>query len=104
MSLFGFSLRPRRAKSANTAKDRLQLLLAHERVSGSEPADFLPQLQNDIIAVIRKYVNVGDDDVDIRMERGDELSSLEINIEMPASASEKSEKSEKAETADKPKK
>ena len=76
MSLFGFSLKPRQKKSAQVAKDRLQILLAHERSRGAETADFLPQLQNDVIAVIRKYVQVTDDDVDIRMQRGQEISSL----------------------------
>ncbi|WP_428927114.1 cell division topological specificity factor MinE [Marinibacterium sp. SX1] len=84
MSLFGFSLKPRRPKSAQVAKDRLQILLAHERGrGGADTADFLPQLQNDVIAVIRKYVQIDDKDVDIRMERGKEISSLEINIEIP---------------------
>ncbi|MGE4327138.1 MAG: cell division topological specificity factor MinE [Pseudodonghicola sp.] len=87
MSLFGFSLKPRRAKTAQTAKDRLQLLLAHERAGGSGAADFLPQLQNDILAVIRKYVTVEDKDVEVRMQRDDGVSSLEINIEMPATPS-----------------
>ncbi|OWU74940.1 cell division topological specificity factor [Marinibacterium profundimaris] len=87
--MFGFSLRPRQKKPAQVAKDRLQVLLAHERGRGADTADFLPQLQNDVIAVIRKYVQVADDDVDIRMERGDEISSLEINIEIPAEAPKK---------------
>lgn len=89
MSLFGFSLKPRRAKTAQTAKDRLQLLLAHERAGGSDAADFLPQLQNDILAVIRKYVTIEDEDVDIRVQRDNAVSSLEINIEMPAASSKK---------------
>ena len=83
MSFFGFSLKSRRPSSAQTAKDRLQVLLAHERRGGSPSPDYLPQLQSDIIAVIRKYVTVEDDGVDIRMENGQEVSSLEINIELP---------------------
>ena len=43
-------------------------------------------LQRDIIAAIRKHVPIiGDKDVDVRMERGDQMSSLEINIDLPAS-------------------
>ncbi|WP_330647010.1 cell division topological specificity factor MinE [Thioclava sp. FTW29] len=84
MSLFGFSLKPRRKQTANAAKERLQILLAHERGSNSSGGDYLPQLQRDIIAVIRKYVEVADEEVDIRMERGDDIESLEINIEMPS--------------------
>ena len=83
MSLFGFALRPRRPKSAQTAKDRLQILLAHERAGGGDAPDYLPSLQNDIIEVIRKYVAIESDDVEIRMERDDAVSSLEINIEVP---------------------
>lgn len=84
MSLFGFARRPRRNRSAETAKDRLQILLAHERSSaGGAKADYLPDLQRDIVSAIRKYVEIGDDDVEVSMERGDEVSSLEINIELP---------------------
>ncbi|MBU2962009.1 cell division topological specificity factor MinE [Citreicella sp. C3M06] len=89
MSLFGFSLRPRRAKTAQTAKDRLQILLAHERHDGSDGPDYLPMLQADILAVIGKYMQIKEDDVDIQMERNDEISSLEINIEIPSAKQEK---------------
>ena len=87
MSLFGFTLRPRRAASAKTAKDRLQILLAHERRGGAETPDYLPALQRDIMEAIRKYVKIGDDDVNVRMDRRDDVSSLEINIELPEAAS-----------------
>ncbi|ASM73617.1 MULTISPECIES: cell division topological specificity factor MinE [Roseobacteraceae] len=89
MSLFGFSLRPRRTKSAQTAKDRLQILLAHERSDGSKGPDYLPLLQADILAVIRKYMEIKEDEVDIQMERNDDVSSLEINIEIPSAGPEK---------------
>lgn len=81
--MFGFSLRPRKTNTAQTAKDRLQILLAHERSSGSGP-DCLPELQRDILEVIKRHMKIDNDAVDIRMDRGDELSSLEINIEFPA--------------------
>ncbi|MDH2325459.1 cell division topological specificity factor MinE [Cereibacter sp. SYSU M97828] len=84
MSLFDFIRKPRQPKSAQTAKDRLQILLAHERSrEGGPEADYLPMLQADIVAAIRKYVAIGDKDVEVRMERGDQMSSLEINIELP---------------------
>ncbi|OBY24959.1 cell division topological specificity factor MinE [Leisingera sp. JC1] len=81
--MFGFSLRPRKAASANTAKERLQILLAHERSGAAARPDCLPQLQREILDVIRRHMQIGDEAIDIRMERGDELSSLEINIEFP---------------------
>lgn len=87
MSLFSFARKARRPRSAQTAKDRLQILLAHERSGGGvEKTDYLPMLQRDIVAAIRKYVAITENDVEIRMERGDQMSSLEINIEMPRTA------------------
>ncbi|MDA3889007.1 MAG: cell division topological specificity factor MinE [Allgaiera sp.] len=83
MKRFGLPLWPRRSSSAQTAKNRLQILLAHER-SGSTP-DYLPQLQREILEVIRRHVTVDEEAIDIRMEQGKELSSLEINIELPRS-------------------
>ncbi|MFQ8431349.1 cell division topological specificity factor MinE [Amaricoccus sp. W119] len=72
--------------SADAAKERLQILLQHERSDRATP-DCLPMLQRDILAVIERYMRVGDDHVDIKLERGDELSTLEINIELPGARS-----------------
>ncbi|MFD2741310.1 cell division topological specificity factor MinE [Sulfitobacter aestuarii] len=89
MKLFDFIRKPRKSDSANTAKERLQILLAHERSSGGASPDWLPELQRDILEVIRKHMEIDQDAVDIRMDRGDELSSLEINIEFPGPAKAK---------------
>lgn len=90
MSLFSFARKKQQPKSARTAKDRLQILLAHERSSsGAAEADYLPMLQRDIVAAIRKHVPIGETDVDVRMERGDQMSSLEINIELPGGVKSK---------------
>ena len=90
MSLFDLIRKPRPAKTAQTAKDRLQILLAHERSSsGTTEADYLSMLQRDIIAAIRKHVPIGEQDVEVRMERGDQMSSLEINIELPGATPSK---------------
>ncbi len=83
MSIFGFSFRPKKASTAQTAKERLQILLAHERVDASTQ-DVLPLLQRDILEVIRRHMRIDGDAVDIRMERDDDRSSLEINIELPS--------------------
>jgi cell division topological specificity factor len=72
--------------TADAAKERLQILLQHERSDRATP-DCLPQLQKEILAVIERYMRVGDDHVDIKLERGDELSTLEINIELPGARS-----------------
>lgn len=82
MKMFGFNFRPRKSNSAQTAKNRLQILLAHERGSGPSP-DYLPLLQRDILEAIKRHIQVEQDAVDIKMDRKDDLSSLEINIELP---------------------
>lgn len=82
--MFGFSLRPRKANTARMAKERLQILLAHERSGGGAGPDRLPLLQREILEVIKRHMQIDSDAVDIRMERGDELSRLEINIDLPS--------------------
>jgi cell division topological specificity factor len=72
------------SRTADTAKERLQVLLALERSSGSPWPNFLPQLQKDIMEVIKKYVEIDDDKVSIEVERGPEVSMLDINVELPA--------------------
>ena len=78
--------RTRKASSADQAKERLQILLSHERTDRSSP-DYLPMLQRDILEVIKRYMTVGGDAVDIKLERGEDLSTLEINIEFPSGSS-----------------
>ncbi|HLN24127.1 MAG TPA: cell division topological specificity factor MinE [Patescibacteria group bacterium] len=81
MTLFGlFARQP--PKTAEAARERLQILLAHER-AGLAGADFLPQLQREIIEVIRKYVEVDDERVQVTLDREQNLSVLEVNIELP---------------------
>jgi cell division topological specificity factor len=85
--MFGFSFRnrnrkPARDNSAQTAKERLQILLAHER-SDTARADRLPLLQRDIMEVVKRHMEIDTDSVDIKFERGEDISSLEINIELP---------------------
>lgn len=82
--MFGFSFKPRKASNntAQTAKERLQILLAHERIDRSN-SELLPILQKEILEVIKRHMQVDSDTVDIKLERGDDMSSLEINIELP---------------------
>jgi cell division topological specificity factor len=71
------------SRSADTAKERLQILLALERSSNGSWPNFLPQLQKDIMEVVKKYVEIDDDKVSIEVERGPEVSMLDINVELP---------------------
>jgi cell division topological specificity factor len=67
--------------TADLAKQRLQVIIAHERHTGGP--DFLPLLQKELIQVIRKYVEVDPGRVKFGMEKGDGVSVLEVNIELP---------------------
>lgn len=69
--------------SANVAKERLQLILAHERNGRSSSPDYLPQLQRELVAVISKYVSINADDIKVHMERDGDLEVLEVKIELP---------------------
>lgn len=82
MKLLELLRRPKIQNSAQTAKDRLQLVLAHERQDRTQP-DYLPSLQNEILGVIRKYVEVASDKIHVRLQRGERISTLEIEVELP---------------------
>lgn len=82
MSILSFLLGEKK-KSASVAKERLQLIIAHERVGCRPPADYLPALQKELVAVISKYVKISNDDIRVSLERQDELEVLEVKIEIP---------------------
>ena len=72
----------RRPPSADTAKQRLQLVIAHDKGSGGY--EFLPLLQRELLEVIRKYVEIDPRKVTVDIERGDQISVLELNVELPS--------------------
>ena len=85
MSLFSLIFGTKQ-KTASIAKERLTLLIAHERNdSGSKP-DFLPDLQKELIAVISKYVSVNPDDIKVSLEKQGNYEVLEVNIVIPEPA------------------
>ena len=71
-------------KSANMAKERLQLIIARERVDDGKPtADFLPAMQQELVAVISKYVHINANDIKVSMEKKGNYEVLEVNIVLP---------------------
>ena len=71
-----------RRATAPVARDRLQILLAHERtIAGG--SDLVALLREEILAVIKKHVNVDGEKVQVKMERGAAMSTLEVDIEIP---------------------
>ncbi len=82
MSIFGLF---RRRSTAPVARDRLQVLLSHERAVIGK-SDLIATLQEEILAVIAKHIKVDRDAVQIKLERGDNFSTLEIDVEVPSLA------------------
>jgi cell division topological specificity factor len=74
--------RASRRNSAAVAKDRLQILIAHERAERNSPS-YLPMLQNELLAVVRKYVHVDHDAISVSLEQSDNQEILELNIVLP---------------------
>jgi len=70
-------------KTAEIAKNRLSLLIAHERSGDAGAADFLPALQQELIQVISKYVTVAPEDIKVQLEKQDNYEVLEVNIVLP---------------------
>jgi cell division topological specificity factor len=90
MALFDWFRLPRQPRSADTAKERLQILLAHERTELSRP-NLLPELQRDIIEVILRHLDIEREQVVMKLDRAQDLSTLEINIELPHATPRKRE-------------
>ncbi|MGO1461226.1 MAG: cell division topological specificity factor MinE [Marinobacter sp.] len=82
MSFLDYFRGKKSGSSATVAKERLQIIVAHERGQREQP-DYLPQMQQEILAVIRKYVQISDDMVQVEVDRNDSCSVLELNVTLP---------------------
>ena len=83
MSMLSFLLGEKK-KTASVAKERLQIILARERVGGNGGGpDYLPALQRELVAVISKYVDIDVNDIKVHLERQENLEVLEVKIELP---------------------
>ncbi len=81
MSLFSY-FKSDDKNSASVAKERLQILVAHERNQRNAP-DYLPALQKELMAVVAKYADIEADDIHVSLDNQDNLSVLELNITLP---------------------
>lgn len=83
MALLEF-FRTKKKTTASVAKERLQIIVAERRNAGSTEPTYLPQLKQDILDVIRKYVDISPEQVSVALEqRDDDLSVLELNVTLP---------------------
>ncbi|UYM15415.1 cell division topological specificity factor MinE [Endozoicomonas euniceicola] len=82
MSLLQLFRSNKEDNSAVTAKERLQIIVAHERMSRSTK-NVLPAMQKDILDVVRKYIEVSEEDISIKLDREGDYSVLEVNVQLP---------------------
>ena len=81
----------KRRRSAPVARERLQVLLAHERAVVGQ-SDLVAMLREEILAVIAKHVRVDPEMLRLKMERGDSVSTLEVEVDIPTKAETKAPK------------
>ncbi len=81
MSLLDY-FKTTKPNSAKVAKERLQILVAHERNARNQPS-YLPALQQELLKVIQKYIQVDQDAISVNFDSDDEQETLELNIVLP---------------------
>ena len=81
MALLSF-LFPSKPKTANVAKERLQIIIARER-NDRGGYDFLPALREELIAVISKYTKVNPADIKVSLDKQGNLEVLDVNVVLP---------------------
>jgi cell division topological specificity factor MinE len=79
----GRRLLPADPKTASIAKDRLSVIVARERASTRGGADYLPQLQQELLAVLAKYENIDLQHVSVKLDKTGDCEVLELNITLP---------------------
>lgn len=81
MSLLDY-FKTTKPNSAKLAKERLQILVAHERSARNQPS-YLPELQQELLKVIQKYVQVDQDAISVHFDSDEDQETLELNIVLP---------------------
>lgn len=81
MSFLDYFRTTAKRRTASLAKERLQIIVAHERAQRGP--EYLPQLQHEILQVIGKYVKIDQKDVQVQFDRNEDCAVLELNINLP---------------------
>jgi cell division topological specificity factor len=68
--------------SAQTARERLQIIIQHQRADCSQP-EYIPMLRQEIVKVIAKYIKIDEEQVQVALGKDGNLSKLELNITLP---------------------
>ena len=87
MGILSFFMKekPKQVGSAQKAKERLQIIVAHEHPGSHESPTYLPELQAEIIAVVKRYLAISEKDVkcEFNDKDGSNMSVLEVNVTLP---------------------
>lgn len=75
-------LKRERKQTASVAKERLQIIVTQQRSRRGQP-DYLPMLERELLEVVRRYVNVDSDAINISLDSEDDYSVLELNVTLP---------------------
>lgn len=81
MKFFDYFFGSKKGGTASVAKERLQIIVAHERRRSTSP-DYLPQLQNDILQVVRKYIPINEEQIKLSVDKRGDFEVLELNISL----------------------
>lgn len=76
-------LRFKQKSSASTAKERLQIVVSHQRANGAKP-DYLPQLHKELLEVVSRYTNIDQERIQVQLQNDGDFSVLELNITIPS--------------------
>lgn len=83
MGILSF-FRKEKKKTASLAKDRLQIIVAHQKSGRHAEADYLPKLKEEILKVISKYVEIDPDQIKVQLDTNDDhCPILELNVALP---------------------
>jgi len=82
MGLLSYFKKEKKVKSADLARERLQILVSHERRGNNHP-DYVLKLKKEILEVLKKYMDIDDDLIEINHENEDGNEYLELNISLP---------------------
>ena len=86
MSFLGRLFFGERKKTAAIAKNRLAILIAHERAPNAGRTDYIPAMKDELLQVISKYVKVDPDAINIQFSRQDNYEVMEVNVVLPEDA------------------
>ncbi len=83
MSIFSYFVSEPK-ETANIAKERLQIIVAHDLGHRNQPS-YLPEFGKELLKGINRFIQVDQDDVEVKVDQNDGCSVLELNVTLPSS-------------------